>query len=841
MAYVNIKGNNVFNGYSNFRDITNTPRTKMVAGSLNTFMPDGEKVEPRAGMAYWGAAGTQGTQTNSYWTLAHRIHSKYDDFVNVQGTKIPLRVFYSGTSAQGDVVEAWLPVYVAGVATSTSQWYQITATTTPTNKLLAPANKGHRYYWAEWWDTINLIPRVAFTLGMTSIGSWSGGVAVVTGVTGTTITTDGIWTARGFIDAPEGNPIVIVNGVEYTVTAGFGTNTITVASTAGVSVDDLVFSSVQLDDTLGGGTTYDVCSMINNQVYYMDWRQRNVYISWNRNQIESITVPASEVTSGLNDAVFAGPYTGTVTNNFTVTIDSVPPAFVYSGTGADTLTFDYSGYSGTGINTYQVVITQLITAGGAFQWQYISYVNGVVANVNPFQDPTGVSTFAGPFPLADGITFSVPTQVQGDLFPFGGGPYTSYSGAFTNGDSYTLTNYSGNTDTFSWSLDGVSQGAKIPVSLSPTALSQGISVTFSNLTGHIIGDKWQITAFPMVIQGWTNFTYTNPGRLPGQGFTLLLDSNGWTMQPQENVMYMNSAAGHYTTAKLVLASNLLTENVVIERLKSEPQNRVLYPYLARYIKNQFATISQDKTFDILGRQKFLELPQTKSISDEVRIDFETADWEDADILYFKRKIYFCIPRQSLIFVYDDYKKYWHTPMQFGKRISLLSVIDGKLIGHSYEQNESYELFTGLNDLGIFPIKTRMVFPYESFGERMGEKLFSAIGFEGYVLGSPVINYTINSGLGGCEGQVEGTIKPVMCLPEDLASLGKSGLGFHGLGNSPSQVIPHFYYIKTFDNQMFYMRNIEISCDSLDQRWSLISLGTDVSMAGINNESIVDRT
>lgn len=127
------------------------------------------------------------------------------------------------------------------------------------------------------------------------------------------------------------------------------------------------------------------------------------------------------------------------------------------------------------------------------------------------------------------------------------------------------------------------------------------------------------------------------------------------MQPQENVMYMNSAAGHYTTAKLVLASDLLTENVTIERLKSEPQNKVLYPYLARYIKNQFATISQDKTFDILGRQKFLELPQTKSISDEVRIDFETADWEDADILYFKRKIYFCIPRQSLIFVYDDYK------------------------------------------------------------------------------------------------------------------------------------------------------------------------------------------
>lgn len=810
MAYVNIKANNVFNGYSNFRDVTNTPRTKMVAGSLNTFMPDGEKVEPRAGMAYWGAAGTQGTQTNAYWTLAHRIHSKYDDFVNVQGTKISLRVFYSGTSAQGDVMEAWLPVYVAGVATSTSQWYQVTATS-PTNKLLAPANKGHRYYWAEWWDTINLIPRVTFTLGMTSIASWSGGVAVVTGVTPTTITTNGIWIARGFIDAPEGNPIVIVNGVEYTVTAGFGTNTITVASTAGVALDDLVFSSVQLDDTLSGGTTYDVCSMINNQVYYMDWNQRNVYISWNRNQLASTTIIDNAI---LADLIATGTYNGTNTELIRVKIDSIiqPPIRTFAPFvvgNIDNIVFS-GAHTGSVRDIYQVTLSAI---GPTFF--YDIFLNGALLIA-------ATPLFATPYVAPNGITISA----------VGTFPTTS-----AIGDVWTYE--IGGADTYTWYIGDANQGVNIPVTT--PIVDSGVTYTFQNPNGHALGDSWLITNQPTIIRGWSNFTYTNPGRLPGQGFTLLLDSNGWTMQPQENVMYMNSSAGHYTTAKLVLASDLLTENVTIERLKSEPQNKVLYPYLARYIKNQFATISQDKTFDVLGRQKFLELPQTKSISDEVRIDFETADWEDADILYFKRKIYFCIPRQSLIFVYDDYKKYWHSPMQFGKRISLLSVIDGKLIGHSYEQNESYELFTGLNDLGIFPIKTRMVFPYESFGERMGEKYLSAIGFEGYVLGNPQITYTINSGIGGCEGKKTGLIKPVMCLPEDLASLGKSGLGFHGLGNNVSPVLPHFYYIKTFDNLMFYQRNIEVACDSLDQRWSLISLGTDIAMAGINNESIVDRT
>jgi len=811
MPYVNIKANNVFNGYSNFRDITNTPRTKMVAGSLNAFMPDGEKVEPRAGMDYFGATGTQGTQTNSYWTLAHRIHSKYDDFVNTEGIKIPLRVFYSGTSAQGDVVEAWLPVYVAGVATSTSQWYQITATTTPTNKLLAPANKGHRYFWAEWWDTINLIPRVAFTLGMTSIGSWSGGAAVVTGVTGTTITTDKIWTAKGFIDAPEGNPIIVVNGVEYTVTAGFGTNTITVASTAGILLDDVVFSSVQLDDTLSGGTTYDVCSMINNQVYYMDWNQRNVYISWNRNQVATTVIADNAI---LADLIATGTYNGINTEYIKVKIDSIiqPPIRTFAPFAVGSI--DNIVFSGAHTGAVRDIYKVYLTAVGP-TFFYDIYLNGLLLIA---ATPLFTTSYVAP----NGITISAE------------GTFPTPSAI---GDAWTYE--IGGTDTYTWYIGDANQGVNIPVTT--PIVDSGVTYTFQNPNGHALGDSWLITNQPTIIQGWTNFTYTNPGRLPGQGFTLLLDSNGWTMQPQENVMYMNSSAGHYTTAKLVLASNLLTENVTIERLKSEPQNKVLYPYLARYIKNQFATISQDKTFDVLGRQKFLELPQTKSISDEVRIDFETSDWEDADILYFKRKIYFCIPRDGLIFVYDDYKKYWHAPMQFGKRISLLSVIDGKLIGHSYEQNESYELFTGLNDLGIFPIKTRMVFPYESFGERMGEKLLSAIGFEGYVLGNPQIYAQINSGLGGCDGQKRILLKPVMCLPEDLASLGKSGLGFHGLGNAPTQVIPHFYYIKTFDNMMFYQRNIEIQCDSLDQRWSLISLGTDVSMAGINNESIVDRT
>jgi len=321
---------------------------------------------------------------------------------------------------------------------------------------------------------------------------------------------------------------------------------------------------------------------------------------------------------------------------------------------------------------------------------------------------------------------------------------------------------------------------------------------------------------------------------------LQLDSNGWTMKPQESVMLLNDQAGRFYDVVLTLSSDLKNETLIIKRLKSEPQNKVLFPYLINYIKNQLATISQERTFDLLGRQKFLELQQMKTLSDEVRIDFETSDWEDADILYFKRKIYFNLPKDGVMFIYDDYLKCWQPPQVFSKRISSLSVINGQLIGHSYEQNESYQLFVGFDDFGLYGIDVKIVFPYDSADNRMVKKLTSAIGFEGYIDGVPKINWKINNGVGGCERKEVGIIKPFVCIPSDTASLGKSSLGYHGLGNDPVNIIPHFFYIKTFSNMNFYQRNIELECNDLNQNWMIIALGTNVMPSNSNNSDIVDN-
>lgn len=910
---LNTAGESVWTGYKNFRDITNMKPSDLAPGSRNTFIQDGDKLEPRAGMVYFGAPGVDVDNTDPYWCIAGRIHSKYDNFISIQGITVPMRVSYSGTLARGDIIDVWLPV--DGDITNTNKaWFPITATAPAT-----PLISSHRYYFDQWWDKDNFQSRTVFTFGDTNIWTWTGGFAPVVSLTGTTITTDATWESKGFIDAPEGNAVVVINEVEYTVVGGYSTNTINVGSTAGVSVGDLVFQSVDGNDTLGGTTTYDVCATLNNQLYYLDWKQRNEYISWNRNQAAYLS-PAIFEGAGLDDATFSGTYTGTVNGSYVVTIDTTSKGSVkFTGSGANGLVFDTSGYTQNGTtNRYKVVVFKIpntvqslnnqvqyqLTGGPFLQGEIITggtsgTAAGVIwddqngnlltaliaafftpgetitgsisgntaivlsSGINPnsyrlfsykvykndievipatpqLTNPAGAPN-PGPFDVADGIIFNIPESIIGTFGPtYTIDNFIFYNGSLQDGDTWEIDVTSGDSDTFSWSLNGVSQASNVPITGGAQLLSDGVSITFANLIGHSLGDKWTMTAYYEVIRGWTLFTYTQPNRLPGEGFTQLLDSNGWALKPQEDKMYTNAQAGHYYQTSIDLSADLLNETVTIKRLKSEPQNKVLFPYLLGYEKNQLAGISQDKTYDSLGRQELVELPQTKSISDEVRIDFETADWEDGDFLYAFRKMFFAVPRDNLMFIWDDYKQYWHSPMDFARRVGLISVVDGVLVGHSYEKRESYELFTSTNDLDDFPIHTRMVFPYDSFGKRYYQKSSSAIGFEGYVLGNPEIHWMVNGEVGGCSGKPTDIIDPKVCIPEDTASLGKSSLGFHGLGNDPVPVTPHFFFIDTFTKINYYQRNMEVWCDSMDQRWSLISIGTDVDLSTENNTTIVRR-
>ncbi len=677
---IDIKYQNKWTGYKNYKDVTSLLPTDLSVGSKNIIIRDGAKLETRGGSSYFGAQGTVGVNTNASWTLAHRIHSDYDQFVNNQGTVMPFRVFYSGTSAKGDVLEVWLPDFLAGVAQDTKRWYQVTPTAPAT-----PILSTHKWYWAEWYDSPNVQNRIVFTYGGTTIGSYSGGYAPVTAVAAGSITTNGTWRSKGFIEAPEGVNSVVINGVTYALSAGdFSTNTITVASSAGVSVNDVAFQSLNSDAASFG--TADVCSPINNQVYYIDWMQRNVFISWNRNRTAFLGDTTYVGTSGLDDAVFSGTFTGTSTDTYTVNIDSVPPPPVRTFSPA--VVGDQDNIFFSGIHTGNTTdVYQVVQNGAGPSFFYDLYFNN-----------TFLGNFALGTPQVMGNGISV--QATYGLFPT------------TNNDNDIWTYTVGGNDTFSWALNGTNRGSLITITGAAQLLSQGISVDFVQQTGHKVGDSWRVVAYQVVQKGWRDFIFSQPVRLPGEGFKLQLESNGWTMKPQESQMYICGQAGEYYRVEDTLSADLQSETIRALRLKSEPQKKALYPYLMSYNNDFMSIVSQEKTWDILGRQKFLELPQVRSLSDTIKYDFYSADWEDANIRYLKRNQFFTVPRTGVIYMYDDFMKYWHTPQEFARRVSSVGFIDGKIVGHSYERNETYELFTSdRNDLDVYPLNTNITTSY----------------------------------------------------------------------------------------------------------------------------------
>lgn len=877
---IDIKYINKFTGYKNFRDVTNLAITDITAGSQNVFIEDGAKLSVRGGTDFLGAEGTVFAGTpDPYWTIAHRIHSNYDTFVNSNGKVIPIRVYYSGDSAIGDIFEAYLPVYSAGaVDTGVKEWVPFTRTVSVSQ----PYTSTHKWYFAEWWDDVNLQPFLVMVAGTNVARAWTGAYGVVTAVTPTTITIEQTFANAGFLNAAAGgSDSVIINGTQYAVTgANYTTATITVASSTGVSINDLVFQNFTYG-TYKPSATYqmDVCSMVNNQVYYIDWRQRNVFVSWNRNRNAEIGNTIYQGTSGLDDALYAGTYSGTTTDTYIVTIDSTDPTIKdisFTGIGNNDFSLDASGFTGVAGQEYEykfiVVADAYMALSGISAWvageSIIGTTSGAVAVVKQTgSNVIAIQTISGTFEFGENVVSQTTNlTLVNDGVDYGNNAYTyskdglavftasvmttfgpendgldwgwAQSGDHVVGDTWTVKIKTGTPDTFSWTLNGETQNDNVAITGGAQALSQGITVTFSQTTGHNQGDSWTMTAFQKVTNGWCDLTFSQPVRYAGEGFKISLDTNGWTMQPQEKAMYINGQGGEWYEVNVQLSADLLSETLSVNRLKTEPKNKALYPYTIGYMKNFFITVSQDKTFDILGRQKFLELPQAKSLSDEIRYNFTTADWENATISYQDRKVFFTLPKDGIMLIYDEYKQYWHAPMVFARRISAVSYIDGKICGHSYERNETYELFTNSKeDLNEFPIQSRIVFPYYDFGKRYSLKATSAFACDGYMEGAPQIEWKINFGVGGCDGIKTSTIAPIYCYPIDTASLGKSSLGFHGLGNSPTDVIPHFKYGTTFDDERYYLRNIELSCNSLDQRWSITSIGTNVSTGSLNNSNM----
>lgn len=427
------------------------------------------------------------------------------------------------------------------------------------------------------------------------------------------------------------------------------------------------------------------------------------------------------------------------------------------------------------------------------------------------------------------------------------------TGGFTIGTTtYTYTGGSGTTTLTGVSADtsAVAANSVVFQTVVTTANSSMTSIpsTFNNALIENLNQQIYVGAldsrpiYVSKLNNYTDFSFTSPVRLVGEGMVLYPEGNPTGFVPQEADMYISSGKNDWFQTEFTTSSDLTSETLKIKKLKTASLQAAQSQGLIGKIKNSVVFISNEPTLDELGRvQQILGTPQAVNMSDPIKNLFDKYDFTNGHIKYHKYFIYIAVPQEGVVLVYNLAKNFWEAPQSLP--VGRFSVINGELYGHDYNVPQTYKLFDGYNDNG-YAIEAIAKFSYMNYGLRAKTKYFNEYYFEGYIDKNTTLTAGITYEIDGCATPVEynitGSDTQIVCLPSSVSSLGKDSLGKHPLGGELEQhdvneLPPKFRVIKTFPRVDFYEYQPIFSSIGIDYRWELLAFGpkVDRTMYGEN--------
>lgn len=806
-------------GYQNFTDKTLLPSNVFTAPSKNFFIPSKDKAVVRQGTKILGETPLS--------ILNQPVIGHHKKFATVSGYVVEVRV----TQASGDGSFDSMKVLFLNPSTLRYEWFTL--------QDLEENSAGKRYYFSEWWDDADNIGRLIGVNGSDHVITWTGGIAQISAVTSTTVSVaSGTWFELGFRNGSG----IVVNGTSYTIISGSDTGTLTLASTSGIVVDDIALDTLSvgvLEDPNGDRIIADYVETIKNHVCYGNFNSRTL---WGSNAIAvDATAIITNVNTTTNDLVItnADNYSETVAHSIKIQIAVATPTTIrnYSG-GTPTSNvpeYDNAVFGGTFNGPQRDVMVAVVLAGG----------NDVEVFLNG--SSTGTFTMSA-HDINSPITFGNGVELYWTAFPSG-------THALNDGWAYTI----GGQEQYQWYVDNVIQPSG-PFNLSGglTAFNVDFNWVTSSFT-HDVGDFWIISLEPEVRDAYRNF-YSSVTRKPAQGFKDTLLSNFWTMIVQEDVLYVNVASGKWIYLELILSADLLTEKINVQPLKSNNTLRAIHPYMVGHLGDYIGFVTTNKILKLIGRKKFLELPQSANISDPVRLDFLTLSFDNGSIEEWDDKWWIASPSEGRLLCYDTAKRYWQPPQEIPE-CAMLSVINlninhlkirkgfyfngfqeenagssDYLIAHSDVRSITNTLFVDTNDNGS-AFQVRMRTGYISYGSRWKTSEFTMTFIEGYMDSLFNINMTILAGIDGGEGSWTHVVVPKFYQGKNRAVLGGGELASHSLGSDSPVNTTYFREVYPKPPQEFYFMAIDLYCNDLDQSWSVISLATNAVPSRSNNQSL----
>jgi len=786
-----------FGMYQNHDDITTMNSNSLAYGSKNVLITGDETkvIESRNGYTMVGSESSGTTP----------IRSKYDDYINSAGVKLWFREYGTNTSN--------IEVYYKGT------WYPF----------VTGISSHHESYFTEWQNSFDGINHLIWVNGTNSIKYWLGGISSVSSVTANTIVFDD--NIINSLQQPGGT--VVMNGVTFTYT-GISGQTLTGVAPSPVgtwtpsSVIIVPHQTTTLE-LLGQPTTtpdLDICGVLENHVWYGNYKNKTIWVSWSRDAKSSYT--PTEIVATFDNLIVSGTYTGTIKKKVCIDTTSITEQDKQSYTVVSTPSFSY-----TGIYT--------IPTRGKFKTVVTSVVPGISITVDYYFQPDYTLPFSG----SPSGTFTFNTTNIGSSYDLGGTGIKLFVqniiGSVTPQDTYLLE--IGGADQYSYKVyddnkNIIQTGSNIP--MNNLLIIDGVTFSWNKFTGHTLGDKWCYTLYPEVVHGFADIYHDDP-RKATQGFVHIIDSPPVAMIQQEGKMYFNSRNGIWTTAEFKLAAENGNQTILFNRLKSEYANKALRQSLMCHAGNDVLFVTIDNTVESLGRVTAIDTPQTKPISNQIKIDMKNSNftpYEDGTLCgsldFVDNKLFVTVPLDGLVYIYDFVQGGWQPPQEYP--ITSVSIINGLVCGHSSFSNETYNIFNSSNDNGQ-PFKSVAVFPYNSYGYRYDKKSITGIYTEGYKNNQSNLTVHFWKEYGGCEGKIVNRLDPEFCQLIDRASLGKSQLGYHGLGNDDSFFVDKFRTVTKIAKDCWYESSIKYEQDSIDGYFRLIAVGVNATGGECSNSGL----
>lgn len=196
----------------------------------------------------------------------------------------------------------------------------------------------------------------------------------------------------------------------------------------------------------------------------------------------------------------------------------------------------------------------------------------------------------------------------------------------------------------------------------------------------------------------TGWNFTQPALADRTALTAVfvqLDANFTGMVARRGVLWVSDANDWYKMTKN-FEVNQYGLWVDIDKFETGEQKGCL-PMAISIYKGDIVYFSQEGTLQRVITNEITGQDELFLLSDDVEGLFARLDKSDVRVYYLTRAIYIIFPVDSTLVMLDMIENYWQPPQIVP--LNCMSVIDGVKYGHHNVESTTYEMFTGLQDLG----------------------------------------------------------------------------------------------------------------------------------------------